>query len=80
MGDFTNEITCACQKLGAKAAPQTFDTHMTFCKARPLSETYEKLPRVSFYTRTYFADCKTLQRHKSSKKCKADFLENHYFY
>ena len=41
MGDFTNEITCACQKLGAKAAPQTFDTHMTFCKARPLSETNE---------------------------------------
>ena len=66
MGDFTNEITCACQKLGAKAAPQTFDTHMTFCKACPLSETNEKLPRVSFYTRTYFADCKTLQRHKLS--------------
>ena len=66
MGDFTNEITCVCQKLGAKTAPQTFDTHMTFCKARPLSETYEKLPRVSFYTRTYFADCKTLQRHKLS--------------
>ena len=48
-GGFTKLISDARVKNSAqKRRVKQFDTCITFCKSRPLSETYENRPKVSF--------------------------------
>ena len=68
------------QKLGAKAAPQTFAWLMTFynpAHIREMTKTSQGCPFVHGYT---FADCKIFERHEISQETEVCFLENQRFY